>query len=301
MNRIIGLAISIAVILFAASCSKNSTSTESDGTDQEQIQQLSSNEYSDYFTFDDLEENDATFDNGSTTSPTDELDSTIAPTRWGRVIRSENIVREVSIDSLAPDTARIHVIRTVSGVMRLVVNNSRIEKPFTDIYHRYGVFHRIARTSHRYRNWVLVRVSGIEGRTQNTTDVAIGSVKWYKKASNDVNWIQIGTTVVNPTSFWQLRDSIPHYVANDLIRVEVTMSHAGNWFGVLHYRPWRMAGYRRAFITENDSVFTITGQIPASQNGALRRLYIDFMTDGTVHDSDAPYAADIWGLMYRVN
>lgn len=295
----------LAIILVTLSltlygCNKNSNSPESEYSDSQQITDLTTNEYADYFTFDDFAEGGSV---GNVPAP-DGLDSAITPTRWGRVERSESLTRTVTADSTTPDTVRVTVTRTVQGIMRIQYGSTptTIEKPYRDVYRRHAVFVRTGHTRYRHLNWRLVRISGIEGHTENSTSVNISSVAWYRKALGGASWEQIGTTVTDPLTYWQQRDALPVYRAGDSLKVVVTMNDSGPYYGQLHYKPWRAVALHRApFHLVGSIAWEIVGQIPSEvNNSAKRRLFIDFMTEGTLFDSGAPYSAACWGLLYAV-
>ena len=179
MKKWILLAIAFTVVF--SGCTKSSTSpSDVNASDVDQINQLTENEEADYFTFEDLSEGDSWGTGGGNTM---EIDNAITPLRWGRIERRISTTRDVTIDSLTPDTARVAITRTVTGIFRILTDDSTvIDKPYRDIYRRNGVFVRTGRhTAYRHQNWRLVRVSGSEGQTDSTSTVVIASVSWYKK------------------------------------------------------------------------------------------------------------------------
>ncbi|MDK9700007.1 MAG: hypothetical protein OEM52_07680 [bacterium] len=291
------LAVGVMMII---GCTKSSTGPdEQAATYQQEVIELTQNEEADYFSFDDLIEDD-TFDGGG--MGLDDVDTAIVPLRWGRFARTTSYTREAIADSLTPDTVRVTVTRTVTGVFRIITSTDTIDKPFTDVYRRNGVFHRVAHTRHRHLNWRLVRISAIEGQTQNNSAVDIATVTWYRKGTNETDWTQIGQ-VTDPLAYWHLRDVLPVYYPGDSLKVEVAMPVGTEYYGQLHYRPWRSHDrHRTPFVAASSNVFTATGTIPSGIRGSEKRqIFVDFMTNGTLFDDAEPYAANAWGLLYRVS
>ncbi|MCX7835550.1 MAG: hypothetical protein N2450_05715 [bacterium] len=281
------------LILFFYSCSKNPTSVDDAvPSDSQQLSELTSNEEANYFSVD-LVSEDSAYAN--------ELDTAITPLRWGRKIRNITVNRTITFDTTNNDTARVQVTWDVSGQFVIILSTDTITKPFTDRYIREGIFVRTGRhTRYRHLNWRLVRVTATEGQTLNSNEVDIASVQWYRKSNFQNSW-ELVRSITDPLSYWQLRDSLPSYQANDSIKVEVTVNGSGPFFGQLHFRSRTTPPIlRRVMQTMGTNQMVAIGKIPSNAIPGVHHLFVDVMTDSTLHDSQAPYRANIWGMLYRV-
>lgn len=279
------------LILFG--CNNNPTSVDDTvPTDTQQLSELTENEESEYFKIDQVSEDSAYAGN---------LDTAITPLRWGRKIHTITAQRIVTFDTTNHDTARVQVVWNVSGNLILVLANDTILKPFTDQFIRRGVFVRTGRhTRYRHLNWRLVRVTATEGQTLNRTDVEIASVSWYRKGSSGHTW-ELIQTINDPLSYWQVRDSLPLYHPNDSIKVEVVMNTSGSYFGQIHFRTRRLPHFhRREMMNFSPTQLVAVEKIPSDAQSTVRHLFVDIMTNATLFDHQAPYSANIWGMLYRV-
>jgi len=275
-------------------------------SDDEQISELISNEYSDYFSFADLEEGNAY--SGSNTFSIDQLDTSITPSRWGRVIQSDSISHTFRLDSLNYNVAYVTMTRTVHGVMRVIYGSpaQTIEKPFVDTYNKKAVFWRIDSTSIPALSWRLVKVTEIEGRTDGSTLPNIAYATLYRKPRNGGiwgSWTQIGLPIMYPLDYWLTTDSIPTFIGGDSIRVDVTMANAGHWCGLFHFQPHGAFSNdtRLPFDSLGSNQFRILGKIPVFQTSIFRRAYIDFMTWGSLYNDNVnSYSANVFGVLYKV-
>ena len=287
-----------AIVLIAIGCTKTSTGPASTPyTDDQQVSDMATVDDSSYFsTSGDVIENEMNTGNPSMPAESDSL----VLTRWGRInMRVVSRTVTTQIDS-ASDSANVTFTWTIAGTMRLITATDSIDKPYHDVYTQKAIYRRIGRTRFRAMNWRLIRVSAVAARTQGATEPIIGTVSWFRKPSGASAWTQVGS-VSYPVNTWLYRDSLPEFHPGDSVKVHVTVSGTGTYYGQLHYRARGMEVFGRTpMMQQSDLSWDCIRYVPNDAMTISRGLYVDFMTDGTIHDATAAYDANIWGLIYRV-
>ncbi|MGB5872643.1 MAG: hypothetical protein WBG80_15020 [Bacteroidota bacterium] len=254
----------------------------------------------------------------------------ITPLRFGRFVTG--IRKTVEVDFETGDTIAVaHVEKEVTGILKIQGINAdgdtaTYEKPFTDKFVRNIIFKRIARETRRYwLNWLPVASSLVEGGTVPTSNINITELtvtlpngetivitdpetyflryRWVRMFQNG----ESGAPQLDRSS-----GDVPEFNAGEPMKLQVKVESAGADPDVVVLRYGFGFGHKRRLRLEmvseelNGGLYTRTYEISQSRpvfchfHRGFFNMALVGMTEETLFDDVAPYAASIWGVPYRV-
>jgi hypothetical protein len=251
------------------------------------------------------------------------VDAAITPLRWGRIVSS--VTRTVSSTIQPGDTISISLVeKTIIGTLKIrALSENRdtitIDKPFTDKSTRKVIFKRVNRDPQKFwRNWVPVATSLVNGGTLAPNN----SVMITKLELFNPNGEKIEVTEPNDyflrykwlRLFTGGQKDVPELVAGQELKVVVTIKSASPEEDLVALRYGFGGGQKkRVRLTMVSEVQDATTQIWTRVFEISRtspkfvhfhrgffHMGVDVMTKGTLYDDVTPYAANWWGVPYRV-
>ncbi len=244
----------------------------------------------------------------------------IIPIAWGRNITS--VDRNVTFSQENDTTLIATLTHTLEGTVFIVAKYSTqdtgrtiIRKPFTEVTVRRIKFSKgpstNARTDSVYKGWRPTEVSAVKGGTANS-DISITKME-----------ITVGnstTTITEPTAYFMKlfpdgrggRPFLPTVGPRQTIKVRVTVTSADadtDWVAI--HRPGILMGIRPDMVRPLQERMKLVSQTQVGQN--YQRVYeaewtsnlvgkhtffVSALTRSSLHDDQARFSSQIWGVPY---
>jgi len=249
------------------------------------------------------------------------VDAAVTPLRWGRIISS--VTRNVSSTIQLGDTLSISLVeKTIIGTLKIRGLNANkdtvtIEKPFTDTSTRKVIFKRVNRDTRKFwRNWVPVATSLVNGGTvASTPSVKITKLQFVNPNGEEV-------IVTNPNGYYLRykwlrlftggQKDVPELIAGQELKIVLTLESTSPDTDLVALRYGAGSGQKKrvrlTMLTETkiangwERVFEISRTAPkfVHFHRGFFHMGVEVMTKATLYDDVAPYAANWWGVPYRV-
>ncbi|RMH70058.1 MAG: hypothetical protein D6675_10525 [Gemmatimonadetes bacterium] len=211
-----------------------------------------------------------------------EIATAINPVRFGRQITHRTVTYEIEY----ADRNHAHVVQTITveGIFHILTADSlHIEKPFMDTGHRQFDVVRAGQAGDHRRGWRITAFSGMEF---TTPDGAVDIVQMHLVAGD------IDTTLTGVSDL-VARQDILTLPPDTEVTLTVSTTHLNDLL-FLHHRWW----HRRAFETNDDGTYSLTWRTP--RRAGVYHFTLDAISNGTLLDDQLPYAANGWGIPYRI-
>src|SRR5271169_212069 len=241
---------------------------------------------------------------------------------WGRVINVNQIVREYTVVVVGDSIAYVTITKTVPGDFEVawgtrptsdsVVIDTVIHKLFTQVIKRRVELKRIARNADPLRNWTLVAITFVTGKTVGSVTFGIDSLEITD------NHVGYDSTYGSPLQSWfrfgRYRESIPIFYAGDTVTVRLTVSgsdslpeivilrHDVDGSGFLSPRL-HMSMISQTGVSGNHTRTFQRSFIPRLPQGALIARFnalADVFPNRCLYSKTAAYENELWGLPYIV-
>lgn len=295
-KKIIIGAVPLAILIWAASCTKQQGPTL---TDEDEIRSLINQEFAEWFEFTESYTGDST-DEGFTSLtsfPTDTFQHVFA---WWRNIDDVNRILDIHIEN---DTASVMLTREISGTLHLLLTNEpyppetllHILKPFFDTGIRYARFIRTQVSAELRRRWTLDALSNVEVTSENNT-VAIDSIRITYPTITDSSTYD--TTITDPLEL-QTIDQVFTFSPGTPVTITVYTNDPENIAAFLHYNTSRVIHRRVRFQYDPDNqVFFGTWNTPSEEG--VYHAGVDILHRASLITDDYPYDSNAWLFVYRV-
>ncbi len=252
------------------------------------------------------------------------VDAAVTPFRWGRIISS--VTRNVSSTIQPGDTISISLVeKTIIGTLKIRALNENmdtvtIDKPFTDKSTRKVIFKRVNRDTQKFwRNWIPVATSLLNGGTiPPDNSVRITKLEFFNPNGEKIE-------VTEPNNYYLRykwlrmftggQKDVPELVAGQELKIVVTIESTSPEEDLVALRYGFGNGQKkRVRLTMTSSptdppvggIYTRVYEIARTSpkfvhfHRGFFNMGVDVMTKGTLYDDVAPYAANWWGVPYRV-
>ncbi len=287
MKRLFLSLIFILALVIANGCDKSPTDTPDPISldEQEVLQALG--EDADYFPSE-FRDNDWVDGGGAAVAGSggNSIAEEIDPLRFRRQVLSRSVTRTVEFTS--DSTATVTINYALSGILHIIGatedDTTHYEKEFADSGVRYAYLARRHPSQDRPRRWYLTAFSGTLIEAENGT-VDIQSIQF---SSNSVD-----TTITDILGLAN-RENILSLPRGEEVTVTVTTANIDDDL-FIHYRPRHR--FRRPLESNGDGTYTLAW---TPIRFGVHHAVFDAMSQGTLHDSDAPYDDMGWGISYRV-
>ena len=243
---------------------------------------------------------------------------------WGRVINVNQITRQYTVVMVGDTIAFVTVTKTVPGDFEIawgirpnptsdsVVVDTVIHKPFTQVIKRRVELKRIASYSDPLRNWVLVGITFVTGKTVGSVTFGIDSLEI---TDNHVGYDStFGTPLQSWFRFGRYRESIPIFHAGDTVTVRLTVSGSDSLPEIVILRHdiagsgflsprLRMHLISQTGVSGNHTRTFERSFVPRLPQGALIARFnvlADVFPNRCLYNKTAAYENELWGLPYIV-
>jgi hypothetical protein len=244
----------------------------------------------------------------------------IIPIAWGRNIT--NVNREIAFTQVNDTTLIATLTHTLEGTVFIVAKYSAqdtgrtiIRKPFTEVTVRKIKFYKTASTTARadsaHKGWRPAEVSAVKGGTTNANltitrlDLTVGNTT---------------TTITDPTEYFMKlfqdgrggRPFLPTIGPRQTIKVRVTLISADadtDWVAI--HRPGMMMGTRPDMVRPLQERMKLISQTQVGTNyqrvfeaewtsniAGMHTFFVSALTRSSLHDDQARFSSQIWGVPY---
>jgi hypothetical protein len=304
--------------LFISGCNKDNSTSPSELTDEQFMQQVVMSGYSTASTDEDnlmsqettdLNDGGALKDNDSgPDSPIDSLK------RWGRKISNVNINYQIS----GNDTMRyVSVTRTITGNYIIIgFKNGQVDsvnKPYTEVFTRNVIFKRIDRSMHPRQNWRVYQVSNLDGGTTapqvGSSQVQITKVEIYKNGAQTPTYTVQGPDFQNDyyTTMRFGGEGVLSFNRGDMLLVKVyTVSQqTAVDYVAFHWARNTFGFHRVPFTLESqngtDRIYSKTFNVYSQHRFGACNGFLSASTHESLYDDDITrFASDEVGIPYKV-
>jgi hypothetical protein len=305
--------------VFLSSCNKENATEPKELTDEEFMQQVIANGYSNTGVDEDnlmsLETQD--LDDGGAIKDDDNnpLDSPIdSLKRWGRKVTN----RSVNIQISGNDSLRnVSLTRTITGNYIIIgyVNGilDTIVKPYTTVFSRNIIFKRVARTQYPRLNWRVYQITNSDGQTTTpqvgSSLVQMTKIEVYKNGSQTPTYTITGPDFQNQyyTTMYFGGTGIPSLNRGDqlLVKVYTISQQTPVDYVAFHWAKNTFGFHRIPFTLEsqngNNRVYSKTFNIYSQHKIGVFNGFIGASTHESLYDDDVNlFASDQVGIPYKV-
>src|SRR5579872_582596 len=258
-NKIAGIILCTAGMIFLASCAKNNSPVATQNTDQSYFEsvmngndpQTSDLMTSDYAALDDEAMYSVAMGSQPVTPQIQSItaDTGITPLKWGRFITG--VSRSITSIDTSGDSVAIVYIQVVFtgnyeiyGIVAGTNDTELVKKPYVETLQRSLRFIRISHGNDPFFNWKLDAVTILNGGTQNS-DITITKVQVIPPSGDTLS-------VTDPNSYymevaWRWMHRLPLWGWNTQVTVNVTLhsTSVDTDIVALHYVPRNFGLHRQ--------------------------------------------------------
>lgn len=218
--------------------------------------------------------------------------NTSEDTVFYREIKKQEYYISMDIDKAPPETiytkiANVVLTDSIEGVFHLFLNGNEYQKDFKAVSKVKGYFEKWGEDYDDYRGWFLKRVAG--NNIYSTSQIP-GSMYLHVESPSG-NYILSSDNIVSLTYIRDVRT----FSAGDSLSFKISQPDTSRLF-YLHYL--KDGNYLKVPFTRDGDTLSTACKITGS---SYQHLFIDILDYNTVHDSEAEYKSNAFGILFKVD